>query len=67
MANYTDIILKYCTWYKGLDIRVVNDPLYKLYPILEIYDKQTDLTQQIFFVEDIPKTFKLIGLFRATT
>lgn len=64
-ANYTDIICKYVTWYKGVEVRVTNEPLYNL-PILEIYDPQTELKQPIYYVDQITKAFKLIGLYRAT-
>lgn len=63
-TDYVNVICKYMTWYKDLEINVITDSLYHTQPLLEVTDKWLGEKYCIFWVEDIPRIFKLIGLTR---
>lgn len=65
-TNWVDIIKKYMTWYKDLEITIETDALYHTEPILCITDLWMDTKYRIYWVEDICRNFKLIGLTRLT-
>ena len=63
-TNWVDIITKYMTWYKDLEITIETDALKHTEPILCITDLWMGTKYRIYWVEDIIRNFKLIGLTR---
>lgn len=63
-TNYVDIIMKYMTWYKDLEITIETDALYHTEPILCIHDLWMDTYHRVYWVEDIVRAFKAIGITR---
>lgn len=61
MANYTDIVSKYMTWYKGVtaEVKMFNRSTY-----LILRDTKTGATYRPYTVDELIKTFKTIGATR---
>lgn len=61
MANYTDIVSKYMTWYKGVtaEVKMFNRSTY-----LILRDTKTGATYKPYTVDELIKTFKTIGTTR---
>lgn len=62
-ANYVDIIMKYRTYYKGVEFEIINEPVYNL-PIFKVTDTLLKTEYKIYFVEDLLTVFKWIGTTR---
>ena len=58
MANYSDIVSKYMTWYKGVtaEIKMFNRSTY-----LILRDTKTGATYKPYTVDELIKTFRTIG------
>lgn len=58
MANYTDIVSKYMTWYKGItaEVKMFNRSTY-----LILRDTKTGATYKPYTVDELIKVFRTIG------
>ena len=58
MANYTDIVSKYMTWYKGINIEV---KMFNRSTYLILKDTITGATYKPYTVDELLKVFRTIG------
>lgn len=58
MANYTDIVNKYMTWYKGINIEV---KMFNRSTYLILRDTKTGATYKPYTVDELIKVFRTIG------
>ena len=58
MANYTDIVSKYMTWYKGITVEV---KMFNRSTYLILRDTITGATYKPYTVDELLKVFRTIG------
>ncbi len=58
MANYTDIVSKYMTWYKGVNVEV---KMFNRSTYLILRDTVTGATYKPYTVDELLKVFHTIG------
>ena len=58
MTNYVDIINKYMTWYKGINIEV---KMFNRSTYLIVRDTVMETTYKPYTVDELIKTFSTIG------
>lgn len=58
MANYTDIVNKYMTWYKGINVEV---KMFNRSTYLILRDTITGATYKPYTVDELLKVFRTIG------
>lgn len=58
MANYTDIVSKYMTWYKGIEVEV---KMFNRSTYLILRDTVTGATYKPYTVDELLKVFRTIG------
>lgn len=58
MANYTDIVSKYMTWYKGVNVEV---KMFNRSTYLILRDTITGATYKPYTVDELLKVFRTIG------
>ena len=58
MANYTDIVSKYMTWYKGINVEI---KMFNRSTYLILRDTITGATYKPYTVDELLKVFRTIG------
>lgn len=58
MTNYTDIVNKYMTWYKGVTVEV---KMFNRSTYLILRDTKTGATYKPYTVDELLKVFRTIG------
>ena len=58
MTNYADIVAKYMTWYKGINVEV---KMFNRSTYLILCDTLTGATYKPYTIDELIRTFKNIG------